>query len=105
MTFCGRRTSVEDDLRWETTFRGRRPLVEDDFRTKMTFGGGQPLVEDDLRWKMNFSGRQTLYFSVSLREPFPNREGLEKNIIISHQAPSTIEVSENRALLVISIFA
>ena len=62
----GRRASVEDNLRWNTTFIGRRPfvgrqpLVKDDLWWRTPFGGRQPLVEDDLWWKMTFSGRQPL---------------------------------------------
>ena len=58
MTFCGRRSSVEDNLWGKTTFNGRQPLVEDDLWWKTTFGGRGALVEDYLWWKTTFNGRQ-----------------------------------------------
>ena len=57
-TFCGKRLSVESNLRWRTTFIGGQPSLEDDLWGKTTFGGRQSSVEDNLRWKMTFNGRR-----------------------------------------------
>ena len=35
-TFNGRRTPMEDDLKWQTTSNGRRPPMEDDLQWKTT---------------------------------------------------------------------
>ena len=63
----GRRSLMEDDLRWKMTFDGRRPSMEDDLRWKTTFDRRRPKMEDILRWKTTDGGR-LIMGEVSLQE-------------------------------------